>query len=87
MTEKQEQELVEELDREREQDLAIDRETRLRESKLEDYIANFGDEILNEVRENYESYGLTFKDIEQSSDNFNQEVCNEIVRSFDESEI
>jgi len=84
MTEKQEQELVEELDSEREQDLAIDRETRLRESQLEDYVANHGDEIVNDVRENYESYGLTFKDIEQSSDKFNQEVINEIVRSFDE---
>jgi len=58
-----------------------------RESKLEDYVANFGDEILNDVRENYESYGLTFKDIEQSSDKFNQEVINEIVRSFDEGRI
>ncbi len=72
--------MKQELKEEREQELD-------RESKLEDYIANFGDEILNEVRENYESYGLTFKDIEQSSDKFNQEVCNEIIRSFDESEI
>jgi len=72
--------MKQELKEEREQELD-------RESKLEDYVANFGDEILNEVRENYESYDLTFKDIEQSSDKFNQEVCNEIIRSFDESEI
>ncbi len=55
-----------------------------RESEIEDFIENFGDEVNNDVRENYQAYGLTLGDVQKSTDKFNQAIIDEIIRVVDE---
>lgn len=55
------------------------------EERIEDFIENFADEVNNDVRENYQGFGLTLADVQKSTDKFNQTICDEIVRRADEA--